>query len=196
MRGSAPRTGRPLRRLGRLVLGRNELRRSADRIEAAIIACLVAAFLTAAVTTICFAGHVYQSRHTAAARLRPTVATLTQPGPVATIPAATAAARWRLPGGTERSGILTTETAPAIYQALTGTSVPVWLDHSGEPEAPPPSPADMFLIALIVGLTMIAGAVVVLTLCYYLCRIVLDRQRLARWESAWATVGPRWTSHR
>jgi hypothetical protein len=196
MRGSARRAGRPLRRLGRLLLGRNELRRPADRIEAAVIVCLVAAFLTAAVTATCFAGHLYQSEHTAAARLPPAVAVLTQPGLVATTPAAAVAARWRLPNGTERSGTLTTGRAPAIYHAPTGTSVPVWLDASGQPEARPLSPSDMFFSALVAGLTITAGATVVLILCYLLCRMVLDRHRLARWESAWAAVGPRWTSRR
>ncbi len=47
MRGSARRAGRPLPRLRRLVLSRNELRRPSDRIEAAIIMSLAAAFLTA-----------------------------------------------------------------------------------------------------------------------------------------------------
>jgi len=61
MRGSAHRAGHPLRRLRRLLLGRNELRRPADRIEAAVIAGLVAAFLTVAVAAMCFAGHLYQS---------------------------------------------------------------------------------------------------------------------------------------
>ena len=37
MKGSARRPGRPLRRLGRLLLGRNELRRPTDRIEALIV---------------------------------------------------------------------------------------------------------------------------------------------------------------
>jgi hypothetical protein len=41
-----------------------------------------------------------------------------------------------------------------------------------------------------------AGATVVLILCYYLCRGLLDRHRLASWESTWAAVGPRWTSRR
>ena len=196
MRGSVRRADRPMRRALRLLLGRNELRRPADRIEAAVIVCLVAAFLTAAVTAACLAGHLYRSGHTAAARLRPAVAVLTQPGPVATTPAAAAAARWRLPNGTERSGTLTMASAPAIYHAPTGTSVPVWLDGSGEPEAPPPSPSDVFFFALVAGLTTTAGAAVVLILCYLLCRMVLDRHRLARWESAWAAVGPRWTSRR
>jgi hypothetical protein len=139
MRGSARRAGRPPRRLPRRLFGRNELRRPADRIETAVTVCLAAACLTAAVVAACFAEHLYQSEHTAAAGLRPAVAVLSQPGPVATTRAAAAGARWRLPDGTERSGTLTTVTAPAIYHAPAGTSVQVWLDRSGEPEAPPPA---------------------------------------------------------
>ncbi len=60
MRDSARRAGRPLKRLGRL-LGRNELRRPADRIEGLVVAALAAAFLTAAVAAAFFAGHIYQS---------------------------------------------------------------------------------------------------------------------------------------
>ena len=196
MRGSAHRAGRPLRRLRRLLLGRNDLRRPADRIEAAVIVGLVAVFLTVAVAAMCFAGHLYQSEHTAAARLRPAVAVLTQPAPAAITPAAAAAARWRLPNGTERSGTLTTVTAPAIHYAPAGTSVPVWLNRAGQPQAPPPSLGGMILNALLAGVIITTVTAVVLTLCYYLCRMALDRHRLARWESAWATVGPRWTSHR
>src|SRR5215831_2117486 len=89
MRAPARRAG-PLRRLGRLLLGRNELRRPADRLEAAVIAVLTAAFLTAAVTAAWLAGHLYQSQHAAAAGLRPVVAVLSQPGPMAATPAAAA----------------------------------------------------------------------------------------------------------
>jgi hypothetical protein len=196
MRGSARRAGRPWRRPGRRLLGRNELRRPADRIETAVIVCLVAAFLTAAVAAACLAGHLYQSERTAAAGRRPAVAVLSQPGPAITAPVAAARARWRLPNGTERSGTLAAVTAPAIYQAPAGTSVQIWLDRSGEPAAPPPSPGDMIFSALLAGIIATAGAAVVLMLCYTFCRTLLDRHRLAGWESAWAAVGPRWTSHR
>jgi len=64
MRGSARRAGRPLRRQGRLLVGRNELRRPADRIEAAVIITLAAAFLTAAIAAACVAGRLCQSEHT------------------------------------------------------------------------------------------------------------------------------------
>jgi hypothetical protein len=196
MRVSARRAGHPLRRLGRLLLGRNELRRPADRAETAVVVVLAAAFLTAAVVAASFAGHLYRTEHVVAARLRPIAAVLSQPGPQALTSAPEARARWRLPNGTQRSGTLTTVTAPAIYGAPAGASVQIWLDRSGQPEAPPPSPIDIVLNALLAAVTVTAGAAVVLILCYHLCRMVLDRHRLAGWESAWAATGPRWTSRR
>jgi hypothetical protein len=179
--------------MGRLLLGRNELRRPADRVEGAVVVALVAACLAATVASVCFAWHLYQSERLKAARMRPVVATLSQPGPVAAV-SLSAVARWRLPNGTERSGVLTTVTAPAINNAPAGASVRVWLDRSGEPEAPPPGPGVMILTALFAGFGATAGAAVVLGVCYWLCRTALDRHRLARWESAWAAIGPHWTS--
>jgi hypothetical protein len=196
MRDSARRPLRRLLRLGRLLLRRNELRRPCDRIEGAVAFSLLAAFVTVAVGAACFAGRLYQSEHAAATRLRPAVAVLSQPGPVVASQATAAEATWRLPDGTVRSGTLTTVTAPAIYHAPAGKSVAVWLDRSGEPLAPPPSPGDMIFNALFAGITITAGAAVALLLCYLPCRMALDRYRLARWESAWAAVGPRWTSRR
>ena len=48
------------------------------------------------------------------------------------------------------------------------------------------------LMALAVAAVIAAG----LLIPYRLCRLVLDRRRLAAWESAWALTGPRWTSRR
>jgi hypothetical protein len=196
MRGSARRAGRPLRRLTRLLLGRNELRRPCDRIEGLVVASLSAAFLTLAVAAAVFAGRLYQSQHAMAAHARTAVAVLAQPGPVADSQTTAVRATWRLPKGTQRSGTLTTVTAPAIYDASAGASVPVWLDRSGQPVASPPSPSGMIALALFAGITVTAGAALAVILCYRLCRMALDRHRLARWESAWAAVGPQWTSRR
>src|SRR5690242_4225000 len=184
MRGPARRARRPLRRLGRLLLSRNELRRPADRVEGAVVVALIAAFLAAAVASMSFAWHLYQSERLAAARMRPVMAILSQPGPVAAV-SISAIGRWRLADGTEQSGILTTVTAPAINNAPAGASVRVWLNRSGEPEAPPPSPGVMILTALFTGFSATAGAAVVAGVCYRLCRTALDRHRLAGWESAW-----------
>ena len=50
--------------------------------------------------------------------------------------------------------------------------------------------ANAVLMALAAGVGIAAG----LLIPYRLSRLVLDRRRLAAWESAWALTGPRWTS--
>jgi len=141
--------------------------------------------------------HTYQSQQ-AAARLRPAVAVLVQPGPPAgSLPrVGQAQARWPAPGGGERSGVLTTVTVPAISGAATGTRVAVWLSPSGQPAAPPAGPAVMIIYALISGAAVTGLAGVALLMVYALVRHVLDRRRLARWETAWARIGPSWTAQR
>jgi hypothetical protein len=196
MYGPVRRARRRLLRLGRLFLGRNKLRRPCDRIEGAIIAVLLVAFLSVSVWAACLAGHLYRSERAAAARLRPATAVLSQPGPVAGSQATAATATWRLPDGAERSGTLTTATIPAIYDAPAGTPVKVWLDRSGRPLAPPRSRSDMVVTAWLESFVAIAAAAAVLFLCYVLCRVALDRHRAAGWDSAWAAVGPRWTRRR
>ena len=54
----------------------------------------------------------------------------------------------------------------------------------------------MVLNALAKGAAVAEGAAVALLICYVLCRLVLDRRRLAAWESAWSLTGPRWTTRR
>jgi hypothetical protein len=189
----------PLPRLARLLLGRNELRRPCDRIEGAIVVALSAAFVTVIALAALFAGHVYHSQRAAAARLRPTVAVLSEAGPVvvdAFGPAAHVQARatWRLAGGASRSGLLTAWVAPAIDSAQAGTTVPVWLNQYGDPQPPPPAERDILANALIVGAIILMGAALLLICCYRLCRLALDRRRLAGWSQAWAATGPRWTS--
>lgn len=192
MSGEVRRTDGPLPRLARLLLGRNELRRPCERIEGAILVALSAAFLTATLVAALLAGHLYQSHHAAAARLRPMVAVVSAPGPVvASANVLETRATWRLADGTERSGVLTSVIAPAIYDAQTATTVPVWLNRSGNPHPPPPGQDDITATMLIVTTIIPAGAVVLLTCCYWPCRIALDRHRLARWGQAWAVTSPR-----
>ena len=54
----------------------------------------------------------------------------------------------------------------------------------------------MIVNALAVGAGAAGGAVAALLICYALCRLALDRRRLAAWESAWSRTGPRWTTRR
>lgn len=198
---SDPVRARPRRmsRLVRWLAGRNTLRRPVDRIEGAVLVALAAAFLVAMAVASVLGVHTYQSQRAASAGLRPVVAVLSQAGPLSYGSLAQPGqveARWRDPGGSEQSGVLTTATAPGILGAAAGARIPVWLDRSGQPVAPPGGQIAMIVNALAPSTTVAGGAGITLLVCYGLCRLVLDRRRLAAWESAWSLTGPRWTTRR
>ena len=183
----------------RWLAGRNTLRRPVDRIEGAVLVALAAAFLAAMAVASVLGAHTYQSQRAASAGLRPVVAVLSQAGPLfygSLAQPGHADARWRDPGGSEQAGVLTTATAPSITGAAAGARIPVWLDRSGQPVAPPGGHVAMIVNALAPGIAVAGGAALTLLVCYGLCRLVLDRRRLAAWESAWSLTGPRWTTRR
>jgi hypothetical protein len=185
-------------RLVRWLAGRNALRRPVDRIEGAVLMALSAAFLVAVAVAAILGTHTYQSQRAASAGLRPAMAVLIQAGPFygSLAHLGQAEARWRDRGGGEQFGVLTSVTTPAIVGAAAGARIPVWLDPSGQPVAPPDGQVAMTVNALAEGTAAAGGAGVALLICYVLCRLVLDRRRLAAWESAWSRTGPRWTTRR
>ena len=189
---------RRMSRLVRWLAGRNALRRPVDRIEGAILVAVSAAFLAAVAVASILGAHTYQSQRVASVGLRPAVAVLIQAGPFygGGAQLGQAEARWRDPGGGEQSGVLTTVTTPGILGAAAGTRIQVWLNRSGRPVAPPGGPVTMIVNALAVSAAVAGGAGIALLICYALCRLVLDRLRLAAWESAWSLTGPRWTTRR
>lgn len=193
MPGAPRMAARPLRRLARR-LRPNALRRPSDRAEYALVALLVAAFLATVAVAPFLGARIDQSQSAAAEHLRPAVAVLSAGGPYGNGLAGNgwAIARWRAPDGQQRTGTLTTLTAPEIWNASPGSRVQVWLTSSGAPAIPPPGPGTTLFTT--VSIIMLAG--IALMICYWLCRVILDRRRLAAWESAWARVGPRWTTHR
>jgi hypothetical protein len=193
MPGEPSMAARLLRRLDRL-LRPNALRRPSDRIELAVAALLLAAFLAVLVAAPFLGARIDQAQSAAAEHLHPAVAVLTGDGPYGNGLAGNGwvAAHWQAPDGQPRTGTLTTLTAPAIWNASPGTRVQVWLTTTGAPAIPPPGPGAMLFTT--VALVMLAG--IALMICYWLCRVVLDRRRLAGWESAWARIGPRWTTRR
>ena len=198
---SEPVRVRPRRvsRLVRWLAGRNTLRRPVDRIEGTVLVVLTVAFLVAVAVASVLGVRTYQSQRAASVGVRPVVAVLSQPGPLSYGSMAQlgeAEARWRDPGGSEQSGVLTTATAPGILGAAAGARIPVWLDRSGQPVVPPGGQVAMIVNALAPGTTVAGGAGMALLVCYGLCRLVLDRRRLAAWESAWSLTGPRWTTRR
>jgi hypothetical protein len=184
-------------RLARLFLRRNELRRPSERIEAAVVAGLLAAFVAAIIAGAFFADHVYHSEQAAAAGLRPTVAVISPSSQPAEIPLlnqpAGVRATWRLSDGKQRSGLLTSSVAPGIYRQPPRASVRIWLSRSGVPEPAPPSLDGMIVGAAMSGLVLVVAAAAVLACGYLLCLRGLHRRRLANWSSAWAVTGPQWT---
>ena len=195
MPGEPPMAARPsaLRRLARL-LRPNALRRPSDRVELALVALLLTAFLATVIVAPFIGARIDESQSAAAQHLHPAVAVLSGGGPYGNGLAGNgwATARWRAPDGRQVTGTLTTLTAPAIWDASPGTRVQVWLTSSGAPAIPPPGPGTLLFTST--SLVMLAG--VVLVICYWLGRLILDRRRLAAWESAWARTGPRWTTRR
>jgi hypothetical protein len=199
MSGGAPGLPGPVQRLARLLAGRNPLRRPHDRIEGATVVVLTVAFLAAMAWASFLGARLYQSQLAGAARLRPATAILTQDGPrpdIRLVPAGQVLARWPAPGGREKSGVLEAVTAPGISGAVAGARVLVWLNRLGQPAAPPLGRAMTMAGAVLTALAGAAGVAAGLLLLYWLCRLVLDRRRLAAWESAWALTGPRWSSRR
>jgi hypothetical protein len=184
--------------MARLFLWPNKLRRSSDRLEAALLAGLTALLAATVVVAVLLAAHVYRSEQAAPpASLRLTNAVIDPPGAVTTgvFPQeASARVTWRLSDGAKRSGSLNTGLAPGLYGKPSGASVLVWLDSAGNPEPPPRGWVAIVLSATLSGLAITAGGVAVLAVGYRLCRYGLDRHRLAGWNSAWAATGPRWTS--
>ena len=194
-RGRTRRTSR----LVRWLAGRNALRRPVDRIEGALLVALSAAFLVAVAVASVFGAHTYESQRAASVGLRPATAVLIQAGPFyygSLAHPGQAEARWRGPGDGEQAGVLTTVTAPDITGAAAGARIPVWLDRSGHPVVPPVGPVAMTVNALAVAAATVGGAGTALLIFYALGRLVLDRRRLAAWESAWSLTGPRWTTRR
>jgi hypothetical protein len=87
------------------------------------------------------------------------------------------------------------ESAIRAKRVINQTRVRVWLTASGDP-ASPPSAIGAAVTAALIATAAWAGAGIVLVVCYLVSRVVLDRRRLAGWESDWALTGPRWTTRR
>jgi hypothetical protein len=191
------RDGLP-RRLGRLFMAPNKLRRRTDRVESVIVLLLSGVFLVVAAAAPYLGVRIYRYQSEHAPHLYGAVAVLSQSGPTGDyiVGYGQAAARWRTPDGQWRSGTLTTDTAPGISGAPAGARIRVWLTSSGKPADPPGSPAGRVFTTVLLAMDAIGLTGIVLLICYWLCRVVLDRRRLAAWESDWSLTGPRWTTRR
>ena len=185
-------------RLGRLARGlrldRNPLRRGSDRAETAMLGVLLAAFLAGAP----FAAHAAGSWTYATsireaqvqqATLRQVPATLLQAAPSNISNEANA--RWKAPDGQVRTGqIFAPSGAPA------GSTVMVWVNQAGQLTDSPLQHSQVTgraNLARVLAVIALAGMLLILGL---VGRWVLDRRRLAAWDTDWLATEPRWSPRR
>jgi hypothetical protein len=94
------------------------------------------------------------------------------------------------------AGLVHKGDIPAVAGSRAGMHVTIWLDSGGRVHTPPLTPGQegsRVLEARVAGLAVLA---VLLAIMIILLRRLLDRRRLAGWESAWLSVGPTWSRHR
>ena len=203
-RNGRPRHAGPFCRLRMLwgVAGDgNPLRRAVDRVEAAVMLGLVAAFLVGAPLAGLGAAEMTRAAATAEEhaqhRWLQRSATLLEPGSEGVTgmygewDTSWVTVQWTMPGGSIRTGAIAVDE-----NAKKGLHVPVWVTPSGQLTHPPLSSADVtdrVVTAAALGpavlgvLLLIAGDIV---------RVVANRRRMADWARAWEVAGPKWTSLR
>jgi hypothetical protein len=186
------------RRLGR---DSNPLRRRSDVIDAWLVPVAVVVFLAICPLVLTLTGSWMRaanaSERQAQATWHSVTATLLQPvaGPQQAAHGQNSWSTWTPARWTE-NGALRTADVPARSGSTAGSKVTVWLDPAGRVHMPPlttSQASDRVVIARVIALAVLAVLLAIMTL---VARRVLDRRRLAGWESAWLSVGPTWSRHR
>ena len=188
-------------RLGRFVRGRrpdrNPLRRASDRLETAVLAVLVIAFLAAAPFTALAAGEFALARaqqaqltqqaswHQVPAR----VLKLASPGGTGYASQPEAQARWTAPDGK----VVTGET-PVPFGTAAGATVRVWVTSDGRLTDPPMQDAQVTDQAYFAGAVSVVALATLLGSAGLLARRALDKRRITAWDAEWRVTGPRWTT--
>ncbi len=181
---------------------RNPLRRTSDRVEAAMVAAALILFLAGAPLLAVFAWHWADS---AALRVQQrqrsswhevSAVVLASPRPIVDIgyggvTGSEVLARWTAPDGTARTGDV---TAPASAQV--GSTVRIWVNQSGGATGPPLRAEQATGQAVLAGVLALFALAAVLVCAVALAVHVLDRRRLESWAADWRATGPSWNSHR
>jgi hypothetical protein len=200
-RAAAPRVPRALWLHG-LWPDHNPLRRTSDRIEAAIVASALIVFLIGAPLAALAAGHwagaaaLRLQRDQHASWHQVSAVLLANASPTVNIgygagDTSEVHARWTAPDGTVRTG-----NVPAPVGAPKGSTVRIWVDQSGAVTGPPlrPEQATGQAVLATVVAPFVLGTVLICAVSLSLQ--VLDWRRLADWDADWQATGPRWNSHR
>lgn len=201
--GARQRKPPGITRVGRFVRerrpDRNPLRRTSDRIETAVLAVLVVAFLAAAPFAAQAAGawmggvsHRTQiaqeaSRREVQARVL-TVASVSSAGGYASAESL-AQARWTAPDGKVVTG-----EAPVPAGTAAGATVPVWVTTDGQLTDAPLQNAQVADSEVTAEILAVTGLGIAATVTGVLTCRALDKRRMAAWDAEWRATGPRWTT--
>ena len=177
---------------------RNPLRRATDKAETALVAGLIAAFLVGAPAAAVGAAHWAAAAGQRAEQVTryKVEAVLLQdtPGPYYTLygpVAMPALAMWTAPDGSARAGLI-----KATYGGHTGAKVAIWTNKSGKPIGPPPRRGQVSTQEALAAASAFVLTGLVLLVAGLVALGVVNRRRLAAWDTAWQVTGPRWTSRR
>jgi hypothetical protein len=183
------------RRLGRCG---NPLSRRSDVIEAWLLPGVIVSFLAlsplvAGGAVMWVRADVAAARHTALSWHRvPAVLLRPAAGPEMSDNGANTWVVWTLArwtaDGRQRLGIV-----PVRAKTSAGSSVAVWLDRAGNVQMPPLLAGETRDRLEVAALVALASLAVLLATVALVTRRILDRRRLAGWETAWLSVGPYWT---
>jgi hypothetical protein len=180
---------------------RNPLRRRIDDVESRLITVIVVLFLIAAPLLGIITGRMADAaglrEQRAEQSWHPAQAVLLQSasaglnGQDGGWDAAWVNARWGIPGGGSRTGVIAVE-----LNAKAGQRVSIWVTGSGQITHPPLSHDDVLDGIGNAVLGSVAGLALLLVLAAATAKAAVNRRRMAAWGRAWAVFGPRWTSLR
>ena len=167
------------------------LRRRSDRIETAAhrLAALVLVLMVPVIVVLGQAGarHAADVAATVRATAHPVAATVSaSPPPVADPAMAYGGALLAVPVtwvGAE--GAVHSASVPLGPATATGQQVPLWVDASDRPVAPPATAGDGTVEGVIDGVAALVATLVLLAGLLVGVRTVLDRRRLREWDADW-----------
>ncbi|WP_067833999.1 hypothetical protein [Nocardia lijiangensis] len=187
--GSAGIVRRTCRRMG---LDRNPMRRREDRLQSAVGMLLTLLFLVVVpLVAIGIGGRVYDTEsrvvESRIAELHRVDATVVEVGKAPLYaPITPARVSW-----VDGDGVTHLDDYRSSALVKPGATVSIWLDRGGRVVEPPSETRALSRAVLMSG-AVACTVLVCFTSAYYLLRFGLDRRRVRRWETEWATVGLTW----
>ena len=190
------------RRLSRMLAGDDSpLRRPVDKLESTVVTCLIIAFLIAAPLLAIFAAGAVGAAGTresnAESQWRAVTAVLQQSAAEGTVgldgdwETAWVRARWTMPGGSRKSGLVA-----VALNAQAGQRVTVYVTPAGQLTHEPLTRAEVAERTAMAAVAAPVALAMVLAIAIGATRVAANRRRMACWTREWEATGPRWSSLR